>query len=151
MYSTRERISVSSSSPTPRVLFADLHVHSDDTVGTNNTAYNFSYARKIAGLDIVGYTANDFNITAAKWESSLSLIRRINQEGEFIVFPGTEWCGNSAAGGDHNVVFLDDPVMNPPEFPLDTHGNAARSFEWNEDGPAELHPGTWPLEELYAT
>jgi hypothetical protein len=150
-YTIREPISVSNSSPVPRILFADLHVHSDDTVGTNNTSYNFSYAQKIAGLDIVGYTANDFNITAAKWESTLSLIRTINQEAEFVVFPGTEWCGNSAAGGDHNVVFLDDPTTNPPEFPLDKHGNVARSFEWNEDGPAELQPGAWPLDELYAT
>lgn len=150
-WTIREFISVSNCSPVPRVLFADLHVHSDDTVGTNNTAYNFSYAQKIAGLDIVGYTANDFNITAAKWESTLSLIRKINQEGEFVVFPGTEWCGNSAAGGDHNVVFLDDPSTSPPEFPLDRHGDVARSFEWNEDGPAELQPGAWPLDELYAT
>jgi len=150
-YSVREPISVSASSPVPRILFADLHVHSDDTVGTNNTAYNFSFAQKIAGLDIVGYTANDFNITAAKWESTLSLIRTINEEGEFIVFPGTEWCGNSAAGGDHNVVFLDDPTSNPPEFPFDKNGNVARSLEWNEDGPAELQPGAWPLDELYAT
>ena len=150
-FTIREPISVSSNSPVPRVLFADLHVHSDDTVGTNNTAYNFSYAQKIAGLDIVGYTANDFNITAAKWESALSLIRTINQEGEFIVFPGTEWCGNSAAGGDHNVVFLDDPTTSPPEFPLDKDGSVARSFEWNEDGPAELQAGAWPLDELYAT
>lgn len=150
-YSIRDYISVSKSSPVPRVLFADLHVHSDDTVGTMNSAYNFSYAQKIAGLDIVGYTANDFNITAAKWASTISLIRTINTEGEFVVFPGTEWCGNSAAGGDHNVVFLDDPISNPPEFPLDKHGNVARSFEWNEDGPAELQPGAWPLDELYAT
>ncbi|KAE9370958.1 hypothetical protein N431DRAFT_546651 [Stipitochalara longipes BDJ] len=150
-YIIQEPISVSANSPVPRILFADLHVHSDDTVGTNNTAYNFSYAQKIAGLDIVGYTANDFNITAAKWESTLSLIRKINKNGEFIVFPGTEWCGNSAAGGDHNVVFLDDPVTNPPEFPFDKDGNVARSFEWNEDGPTELQPGSWPLDELYAT
>jgi hypothetical protein len=81
----------------------------------------------------------------------LSLIRKINEEGEFIVFPGTEWCGNSATGGDHNVVFLDDSTTSPPEFPLDKHGNVARSFEWNEDGPAQLQPGAWPLDELYAT
>jgi hypothetical protein len=146
-----DHISVSNSSPVPRILFADLHVHSDDTVGTNDTAYNFSYAQKIAGLDIVGYTANDFNITSAKWNSTLEIIRNINSKGEFIVFPGTEWCGNSAAGGDHNVVFLDDPTINPPEFPLDKSGNVARSFEWNEEGPAELQPGAWPLDELYAT
>lgn len=146
-----EHISTSDEAPVSRVLFADLHVHSDDTVGTNDSAYNFSYAQKIAGLDIVGYTANDFNITAAKWESTLNVIQNINSKGEFVVFPGTEWCGNSAAGGDHNVVFLDDPISSPPEFPFDKHGNVARSFEWNEDGPAELQPGAWPLDELYAT
>lgn len=151
IWSSKEYISASSRSPVPRILFADLHIHSDDTVGTNTTAYNFSYAQKIAGLDIVGYTANDFNITAARWDATLALIKTINQEGEFVVFPGTEWCGNSAAGGDHNVVFLDDPTTSPPEFPLDKHGNVARSFEWNEDGPSELQPGTWPLDELYAT
>ncbi len=150
-YSTSEQISVWSASPVPKILFADLHVNSDDTVGTNSTTYNFSYAQKIAGLDIVGYTANDFNISAKNWDSTLEIIRNINSEGEFVVFPGTEWCGNSAAGGDHNVVFLEDPKTHPPEFPFDQHGNVARSFEWNEDGPAELQPGAWPLDELYAT
>jgi hypothetical protein len=48
-------------------------------------------------------------------------------------------------------VFLDDPSNSTPEFPFDRHGNVARSFEWNEDGPAELIPGAWPLDELYAT
>jgi hypothetical protein len=147
------RLSADNISPVTRPLFADLHVHSDDTVGTNSTSYNFSYARLIAGLDIVGYTANDFNITAAKWSSTVSKIISVNAEllGSFLVFPGTEWCGNSAAGGDHNVVFLDDPSSKPPEFPLDKNGNVARSFELNEDGPAELIPGAWPLDEVYAT
>ncbi|RMZ79401.1 hypothetical protein DV738_g3336, partial [Chaetothyriales sp. CBS 135597] len=144
-------ISVTASIPVPRILFADLHVHSDDTVGTNSTTYNFSYAQKIAGLDVVGYTANDFNITAERWNQTLEIIKSISTEGEFVVFPGTEWCGNSAAGGDHNVVFLDDPNSASSEFPLDRHGNVARSFEWNEHGPAELTAGAWPLDQVYAT
>ncbi|KAI8315582.1 hypothetical protein K4K59_001192 [Colletotrichum sp. SAR11_240] len=144
-------ISVYASLPIPRPLYSDLHVHSDDTVGTNSTTYNFSYAKEIAGLDVVGYTANDFNITQEKWEHTLEIIKGVNSPGEFVVFPGTEWCGNSAAGGDHNVVFLDDPKTSQPEFPFDKKGNVARSFEWNEDGPAELTPGAWPLDEVYAT
>ncbi|KAK4948762.1 hypothetical protein LTR10_012767 [Elasticomyces elasticus] len=135
----------------PKILFADLHVHSDDTVGTNSTSYNFSYAQKIAGLDIVGYTANDFNITHERWNKTLDIIREVNRPGEFVVYPGTEWCGNSAAGGDHNVVFFGDLSVSKPEFPFDRKGNVARSFEWNEDGPAELVPGAWPLDEVYAT
>ncbi|KAL3424078.1 hypothetical protein PVAG01_03359 [Phlyctema vagabunda] len=153
LQTTTTYLTVLEKSLVPRPLFADLHVHSDDTVGTNSTSYNFSYARLIAGLDIVGYTANDFNITAPKWASTVSTINKLNKtyEGSFLLFPGTEWCGNSAAGGDHNVIFLDDPEVTTLEFPLDRHGNVARSFEWNEDGPAELTPGTWPLDEVYAT
>ena len=153
LHSTITNLSISTQSPFSRPMFADLHVHSDDTVGTNSTTYNFAYARLIAGLDVVGYTANDFNITAAKWAATLATIKSVNaeQKGKFLLFPGTEWCGNSAAGGDHNVVFLDDPETNPPEFPFDKNGNVARSFEWNEDGPGELVPGAWPLDEVYAT
>lgn len=136
-----ELISVRADLPVPRVLYADLHVHSDDTVGTNSTSYNFSYAQKIAGLDIVGYTANDFNITKERWEKTIDIIKRMNVPGELVIFPGTEWCGNSAAGGDHNVVFLDDLEKSTLEFPNDRNGNVARSFEWNEHGPVDLLSG----------
>lgn len=144
-------ISASSSLCVPRPLFADLHVHSDDTVGTNSTTYNFSYGQQVSGLDVIGYTANDFNVTKERWDATLEIIKKVNAEGKFIVYPGTEWCGNSCAGGDHNVVFLDDPSNSVPEFPYDRHGNVARSFEWNENGLAELQPGAWPLDEVYAT
>ena len=147
-----EYLTADATIPVPRPLFADLHVHSDDTVGTNDTSYNFSYAQHIAGLDVVGYTANDFNITKSRWEKTLDIISEVNTPGKFVVYPGTEWCGNSAAGGDHNVVFLDDPSQTKGiEFPFDKNGNVARSFEWNEDGPADLVPGAWPLDEVYAT
>ncbi|KAK4688419.1 hypothetical protein P7C73_g1697, partial [Tremellales sp. Uapishka_1] len=137
------------SSPVERVLYADLHVHSDDTVGTNDSLYNFSYAKDCAGLDIVGYTANDFNITKKNWDATVALIDELNTDGDFTIYPGTEWCGNTAVGGDHNVVFLDE---NNREFPFDRHGNVARSFEWNEEMSTDtIEPGTWPIDDLYAT
>lgn len=133
----------------PRAFYGDLHVHSDDTVGTNDTTYNLSYGRDVAGLDVLGYTANDFNITKARWDKAVAYINEINRDGDFVCYPGTEWCGNSAAGGDHNVVFLRG---ESPEFPFDRHGNVCRSFEWNEDMQGDqLQPGAWPLDELYAT
>ena len=133
----------------PRAYYGDLHVHSDDTVGTNNTTYNLTYGRDVSGLDVLGYTANDFNITKESWDRAVDLITELNQPGEFVCYPGTEWCGNSCAGGDHNVVFLRDEV---PMFPFDKDGNVCRSFEWNENMAGEtIQPGAWPLEELYAT
>lgn len=130
-----------------RPLYADLHVHSDDTVGTNDTLYNLSYGRDVAGLDILGYTANDFNITEARWKHAVKLINSLNTPGRFVCYSGTEWCGNTCAGGDHNVVFLED---DEPQFPFDNQGRLVRSFEWNEFTAGTIKPGAWPLDELYA-
>ncbi len=131
----------------PRAFFADLHVHSNNTVGTNSTEYNFAYGRDVAGLDVLGYTANDFNITEDQWQEDVKLCREVTQEGEFLCYPGTEWCGNSAAGGDRNVVFLSEEVL----FPYDRQGQSVRSFEWNEDMLGkQLQPGAWPVDRLYA-
>ncbi|KAH8430518.1 uncharacterized protein LDX57_008180 [Aspergillus melleus] len=149
--SSISHVSVSSDLAIPKILFGDLHVHSDDTVGTENSVYNFSYGREIAGLDVLGYTANDFQITRERWDATTQLIRTLNEPGKFVIYPGTEWCGNSAAGGDHNVVFLDDSEESPAAFPYDRQGNLARSFEWSEHGPKDLVPGAWPLDEVYAT
>jgi hypothetical protein len=131
----------------PHVLYGDLHVHSNDTVGTNDTAYNLSYGRDVAGLDVLGYTANDFNVTRERWDAAVALIATFNAPGRFVCYPGTEWCGNSSAGGDHNVVFLRD---DPPLFPLDGKGAVVRSFEWNESTRGILRRGAWPVDELYA-
>ncbi|WNZ25365.1 DUF3604 domain-containing protein [Leptolyngbya sp. NK1-12] len=131
----------------PRAFFADLHVHSNNTVGTNSTEYNFTYGRDVAGLDILGYTANDFNITKERWQEDVNQCRTITQEGEFLCYPGTEWCGNSAAGGDRNVIFLGDEVL----FPYDRQGRHVRSFEWNEEMQGNaLLPGAWPVDRLFA-
>jgi hypothetical protein len=127
--------------------YADLHVHSEDTVGTNDTYYNLSYGRDIAGLDVVGYTVNDFNITEGKWNEAVGLIGELNETGRFVCYPGTEWCGNSAAGGDRNVVFLRD---GKPRFPFDEQGRSVRSFEWNEFTAGTIRPGVWPVDELWA-
>ncbi len=131
----------------PRAFFADLHVHSNNTVGTNSTEYNFTYGRDVAGLDVLGYTANDFNITEEQWKEDVELCRAVTKEGEFLCYPGTEWCGNSAAGGDRNVVFLGEEVL----FPYNRQGQQIRSFEWNEKMKGkELQPGAWPVDRLYA-
>lgn len=129
------------------VFYADLHVHSQDTVGTNDTYYNLSYGKDAAGLDVLGYTVNDFNVTEEKWDEAVGIISRLNQPGQFVCYPGTEWCGNSAAGGDRNVVFLRD---GKPRFPFDAAGNSVRSFEWNEFTAGTIKPGTWPVDQLWA-
>ncbi|MDH5257208.1 MAG: DUF3604 domain-containing protein, partial [Gammaproteobacteria bacterium] len=141
-------LTINGSLDVPRIYYGDLHVHSDDTVGTNDTVYNLSYGRDVAALDVLGYTANDFQITKQRWEDAVKLCRELSVDETFVCYPGTEWCGNSCAGGDHNVVFLHD---REPKFPFDENGNVVRSFEWNEDMTGDsLQPGAWPLEDLYS-
>jgi len=140
-------VNTSTESGSLRPLYADLHVHSDDTVGTNDTLYNLSYGRDVAGLDVLGYTANDFNITQQRWDKAVELIHSLNEPGRFVCYPGTEWCGNSCAGGDRNIVFLRE---SKPLFPFDAQGRLVRSFEWNEFTHGTLKPGAWPVDDLYA-
>ncbi|MDA8363031.1 MAG: hypothetical protein M0Z84_04260 [Gammaproteobacteria bacterium] len=132
----------------PRIYYTDLHVHSEDTIGTNSTRYNLTYGRDVTGLDVLAFAHNDFNITTERWQETVSLIRKISTDGSFVAYPGTEWCGSSCAGGDHNVVFLHD---GEPEFPFLKNGDHVRSVDWNEDTKgSQVEPGAWPLEELWA-
>jgi hypothetical protein len=133
--------------PVVRSLYADLHVHAHDTVGTNSPAYNAAYARDIGGIDVLGYTANDFQITDANWQLGVDTVEAFNESGRFVVYPVQEWCGSSTAGGDHNVVFLGDEA---PDFPYNARGEHNRTLVWNEDmkGSA-VDLGRWPVEELW--
>lgn len=131
----------------PRIYYCDLHVHSDDTIGTNSTRYNLTYGRDVSGLDVLAFAHNDFNITTERWNKTVELIHEITQDGSFVAFPGTEWCGSSCVGGDHNVVFLHGKT---PEFPFLKTGEHVRSVDWNEDTKSnEAVPGAWPLEDLW--
>ncbi len=140
-------ISYSREFPGLRAFYADLHVHAHDTVGTNSPAYNTAYAQQIGGIDVLGYTANDFQISDENWQAGIQAIARFNQPGEFITFPVQEWCGSSTAGGDHNVIFLDD---QPPAFPYGPQGQHNRTFLWNEEMKGQaVQLGRWPVEELW--
>jgi hypothetical protein len=132
----------------PRVFYADLHVHSDDTIGTNSTDYNLRFGRDVAGLDVLAFSHNDFNITTPRWHKTVEEIAAINENGRFVAYPGVEWCGSSCVGGDHNVIFLGEGA---PQFPFLSSGEHVRSVEWNEDMKGtSVQPGAWPIEELWA-
>lgn len=133
------RIDVVADLPARHGYFADLHVHSNDTVGTQSTDWNLRYGRDIGGLDILGYTANDFQITDGAWADVVAACRAAARDGEFVCFPGVEWCGTAGVGGDHNVVFLGEDTT------------IARSLEWRQGMTATAPaPQTWPITELYA-
>jgi hypothetical protein len=125
--------------PSPRALFADLHVHSNDTVGTQDTGSNLAYGRDVGALDVIGYTANDFQITDDVWADVVAACAGANVDGRLVCYPGVEWCGTAGVGGDHNVVFLGEDTT------------VARSLEWHQGMAAAVPvPQTWPITQLYA-
>ncbi|UMY18348.1 hypothetical protein MMB17_03090 [Methylobacterium organophilum] len=134
--------------PVPRALYGDLHVHAHDTVGTNSPAYNAAYARDVAGVDVYGYTANDFQITDEAWRQGVAVVSAFDAPGRFVAYAVQEWCGSSTAGGDHQVLFLGE---DPPGFPFNGRGEHNRTFLWNESMQGTgVEVGRWPVEDLWA-
>ena len=88
--------------------WGDLHAQSDATVGTGTEEEYFRFARDIARLDFCSHQGNDFQITDEDWRRLNEQARAFHEDGRFVVFPGWEWSGNTPAGGDRNVIFLDE-------------------------------------------
>jgi hypothetical protein len=56
----------------------------------------------------MSHQGNDFQITTPFWEELNRLTAEYNKDGQFIIFPGYEWSGNTGLGGDRNVMFRDE-------------------------------------------
>ena len=85
-------------------FWTDMHGQSEETIGTNSALRLAEYARDLAFIDAMCHQGNDFQITEAFWQELNGLTRAFNQPGRFVFFPGYEWSGNTALGGDRNVV-----------------------------------------------
>ncbi|MDA4845063.1 DUF3604 domain-containing protein [Hoeflea poritis] len=85
--------------------WGDLHGQTGETVGTNTVESYLDFARNKAFLDVTSHQANDFQITPDFWAHLNQLTAEYDEPGRFTVFPGYEWSGNTAVGGDHNVFF----------------------------------------------
>jgi hypothetical protein len=85
-----------------------MHGQSEETIGTNSARRLAEYARDLACIDAMCHQGNDFQITAAFWRDLNALTREFDRPGRFVFFPGYEWSGNTALGGDRNVVLRDE-------------------------------------------
>lgn len=88
--------------------WADLHGQSEETIGTNSARELIEFARDHAFLDAMCHQGNDFQITTPFWQELNRLTAAYNRDGEFIIYPGYEWSGNTGLGGDRNVMFLEE-------------------------------------------
>ncbi len=88
--------------------WGDLHGQSEETIGTNSARDYFSFARDKAFLDATCHQGNDFQITKGFWDELNRLTAEFDEPGRFVAFPGYEWSGNTALGGDRNVLYLQE-------------------------------------------
>ena len=87
--------------------WADLHGQSGETVGTGRIDDLAAYARDLAGVDAICHQGNDFQITPQAWADFNRAFDAFDQPGRFVFLPGYEWSGNTALGGDRNVIFAE--------------------------------------------
>ena len=88
--------------------WGDLHGQSGETVGIGRIEDYMNFARNKAFLDVVCHQGNDFQIKDSFWDHLNDVTADWNEPGRFTTFPGYEWSGNTAVGGDRNVIFADE-------------------------------------------
>ena len=132
--------------------WGDMHGQSGESVGINTARQYFDFARNLSFLDATGHQANDFQINNAFWQQINDLSAEYHQDHRFLTYPGYEWSGNTAVGGDRNVYFRHEGrqirrsshALLPDRSDLDTDANtASQLFEdlQDEDCVVYAHVG----------
>ncbi len=85
--------------------WGDMHGQSGESIGINTAQEYFDFARNLSFLDATSHQANDFQVNNSFWALVNELTQAYLEEGRFVTFPGYEWSGNTAVGGDRNVFF----------------------------------------------
>jgi hypothetical protein len=96
----------------PRVLWGDLHGHSNFSDGTGTPEDYFFYARDVAALDVAALTDHDhwgmlfLDQHPAMWEEIRRQTRRFHRPGRFVTLLGFEW--TSWIYGHRHVLYFTD-------------------------------------------
>ena len=101
-----------------QLLWGDMHAQTGETVGAGNEDEYFTFARDVARLDFTSHQGNDFQISDQYWDHLNEVTRKYHRDGEFVVFPGYEWSGNSPVGGDRNVWYCEEgnPIFRSSDW-----------------------------------
>ncbi len=96
----------------PRVLWGDLHGHSNFSDGTGTPEQYFEYARDVAGLDVAALTDHDhwgvllLDAHPERWDAIQRETRRFHEPGRFVTLLGYEW--TSWIQGHRHVLHVAD-------------------------------------------
>ena len=149
------------------ILWGDLHGHSNLSDGTGTPEQFLTYARDVAGLDVVSLTDHDhwgmlfLDEHPELWEEIQEVTERFHDPGRFVTLLGYEWT-NWIHGHRHVLYFEDegevlssiDPAYETPAQLWDgLRGKPALTFahhsaggpiatNWDYEPPPELEPVT---------
>jgi len=96
----------------PRVLWGDLHGHSNFSDGTGTPEDYYLYARDVAGLDVAALTDHDhwgmlpLDSHPEMWDEIQRETKRFHEPGRFVTLLGYEW--TSWIQGHRHVLRFDD-------------------------------------------
>ena len=141
--------------------WGDLHGQSGESIGIGASREYFDFARDRSFLDVTSHQANDFQVNNAFWSYLNELTAEYHEDHRFVTFPGYEWSGNTAVGGDRNVFFRSEGrqihrsshALLPDRSDLATDApNVARLFEMldGEDCCVYAHVGGRYADISYA-
>ena len=96
-----------------RILWADLHGHTNLSDGTGTPEDYFQYARSVAALDVCALTDHDhwgmvpLSKSPEMWDEIRAQVARFDEPGRFVALLGFEWT-NWVSGHRHVLYFDDD-------------------------------------------
>lgn len=107
------RVTRPADAPPYRMYWGDFHGQTGETVGAGTVEGYFDFGRHFGFLDGSCHQANDFQVDGDTWRRIVKAGNASDEPGAFVTFNGIEWSGNTAMGGDHNVLFNED---DPPLY-----------------------------------
>lgn len=97
----------------PRLLWGDLHGHTNWSDGTGVPEDYLLYARDVAALDVLALTDHDhwgtpfLDASPERWKQLQALTDRFHAPGRFVTISGFEW--TSWLYGHRHVLYFDEP------------------------------------------
>jgi hypothetical protein len=103
----------------PRIVWGDIHGHSNRSDGTGPPGDYFRYARDVGALDVAALTDHDhwggprrIDADPAGWQEIRDEVKRFNEPDRFVTLLGYEWT-SWLHGHRHVLYFQDDgPVLS---------------------------------------
>jgi hypothetical protein len=114
----------------PRILWADLHGHTNWSDGTGVPEDYLLYARDVAALDVAALTDHDhwgtpwFDKSPERWQATRDLVAKYYDPGRFVTVLGFEW--TSWDYGHRHVLYFDQS------------GDVLSSIDAKTETPTEL-------------